>query len=79
VLAELLLPETDELAHALLAKSDVRQLERAAVAGGMIDRWERALTAVEEGLTSPAEVRRVLGVGTFPERKLPHNSRPGPS
>ena len=75
VLAELLLPETDELAGALLAKSDVRQLERAAVAAGMIDRWDRAITAIEEGLTSPAEVRRVLGVGAVPERRQPINSR----
>ena len=75
VLAELLLPETDEFAQALLAKSDVRELERAAVAAGMIDRWERALTAVETGLTSPAEVRRVLGVGAFPSRRAAHNSR----
>ena len=75
VLAELLLPETDELAGALLARSDVRQLERAAVAAGMIDRWERAITAVEEGLTSPIEVRRVLGVGAFLYRRGPHISR----
>jgi general secretion pathway protein E len=78
VLAELLLPETDELAGALLAKSDVRQLERAAVAAGMIDRWERAIMAVEAGLTSPAEVRRVLGVGALPDRRRPFNSRPDP-
>jgi general secretion pathway protein E len=78
VLAELLLPETDELAGALLAKSDVRQLERAAVAAGMIDRWDRAITAVEAGLTSPAEVRRVLGVGALPDRRKPFNSRPDP-
>ncbi|HEX3449895.1 MAG TPA: GspE/PulE family protein [Isosphaeraceae bacterium] len=75
LLAELLSPETDELAGALLARSDVRQLERAAVAAGMIDRWERAITAVEEGLTSPIEVRRVLGVGAFPDRRGPHISR----
>jgi type II secretory ATPase GspE/PulE/Tfp pilus assembly ATPase PilB-like protein len=68
VLAELLLPETDLLARAVLARSDVRHLERTAVAAGMIDRWERACTAVEQGLTSPAEVRRILGVGAFPER-----------
>ena len=78
VLAELLLPETDELAGALLAKSDVRQLERAAVAAGMIDRWDRAIMAVEAGLTSPAEVRRVLGVGALPDRRKPFNSRPDP-
>ncbi len=67
VLAELLLPETEELARAVLAFSDVRRLEQAAVAAGMIDRWERACVAVEQGLTSPAEVRRILGVAKFPE------------
>ena len=41
VLAEMLLPEQDELAQAILARSDVRELERVAVAAGMIDRWER--------------------------------------
>ena len=34
----------------------------------MIDRWERACVAVEAGLTSPAEVRRILGVASFPPR-----------
>jgi hypothetical protein len=29
----------------------------------MIDRWARAAAAVEEGITSPREVRRVLGLG----------------
>jgi type II secretory ATPase GspE/PulE/Tfp pilus assembly ATPase PilB-like protein len=62
LLAEMLVPETDEMARAVLARSDVRQLERAAVAAGMIDRWARACAAVEAGLTSPAEVRRILGV-----------------
>ena len=68
VLAELLVPDTDELARAVLALADVRRLEQLAVAAGMIDRWERACVAVEQGLTSPAEIRRVLGVGAFPER-----------
>jgi len=68
VLAEMLLPETDEMARAVLARSDVRQLERVAVSAGMIDRWERACTAVKAGLTSPAEVRRILGVARPPER-----------
>jgi len=61
LLAEMLLPETDEMARAVLARSDVRQLERVAVAAGMIDRWDRARAAVEAGLTSPDEVRRILG------------------
>ena len=34
----------------------------------MINRWERACQAVEAGLTSPAEVRRVLGVATPPRQ-----------
>jgi type II secretory ATPase GspE/PulE/Tfp pilus assembly ATPase PilB-like protein len=68
VLAEMLLPESDELARAVLARSDVRTLERIAVDAGMIPRWERACAAVEDGLTSPAEVRRILGVTKPPPR-----------
>jgi len=72
VLAEMLLPETEELARAILARLDVRSLESIARQAGMIDRWSRAVAAVEAGLTSPAEVRRALGVG-----KMPHDA-PGP-
>ena len=71
VLAEMLLPESDELARAVLARSDVRTLERIAVDAGMIPRWERACAAVEDGSTSPAEVRRILGVTNPPPRILP--------
>ena len=63
MLAEMLLPEQDELARAILARNDVRRLEQVAVRSGMIDRWRRAWTAVESGLTSPEEVRRILGLG----------------
>jgi type II secretory ATPase GspE/PulE/Tfp pilus assembly ATPase PilB-like protein len=63
VLAEMLLPDSDEVGRAVLARADVRQLERIAVAAGMVHRWARACAAVEAGLTAPAEVRRVLGVG----------------
>jgi type II secretory ATPase GspE/PulE/Tfp pilus assembly ATPase PilB-like protein len=63
VLAEMLFPEQDELARAILARSDVRQLEYLAAKTGMIDRWQRAFAAVESGLTSPEEVRRILGLG----------------
>ncbi len=62
----MLLPETEGLARAVLARSDVRELEHIAVATGMVDRWARACTAVEAGLTSPAEVRRILGVASPP-------------
>ncbi len=61
VLAEWLEPEPIGLGPAILARSDVRHLEAEAVRGGMTDRWQRACRAVEAGLTSAAEVRRVLG------------------
>jgi type II secretory ATPase GspE/PulE/Tfp pilus assembly ATPase PilB-like protein len=67
VLAEMLLPETDELARAILERVDVRRLETIARANGMVDRWSRAIAAVEAGLTSPAEVRRTLGLGSIPQ------------
>jgi general secretion pathway protein E len=63
VLAELLLPDREDLGQAILARVDVRRLEHVALASGMIDRWERARQAVEQGLTSAAEIRRGLGVG----------------
>ncbi len=69
VLAEMLLPETDELARAILARLDVRSLESIARHAGMIDRWSRAVAAVEAGMTSPAEVRRALGVGKIPQER----------
>ena len=37
------------------------RIERLAVEAGMLSRWQRACRAVDDGLTSPAEVRRVLG------------------
>lgn len=61
VLAELLVPEATELGRAILSRRDVAQLEDLAIAAGMVTRWQRACHAVEAGLTSPAEVRRVLG------------------
>ena len=61
ILAEMLLLDQSALAQAILARSDVAKLEQLAVEGGMVDRWSRAARAVEAGITSPAEVRRVLG------------------
>jgi type II secretory ATPase GspE/PulE/Tfp pilus assembly ATPase PilB-like protein len=64
VLAELFTAvDKTELARAILSKSDAADLERLAVAGGMVTRWERAIVAIETGTTSPAEIRRVLGLG----------------
>lgn len=63
VLAEMLSPEWPGVGDAILARADVGRIETVAVASGMVTRWERARRTVEAGLTSPAEVRRVLGLG----------------
>ena len=62
VLAEMLLPDQGQVGQAILARTDVGEIERLALASGMIGRWQRAYEAVETGRTSPAEIRRVLGV-----------------
>ena len=61
LLAELLTLSRSELARAILAHAETAVIERLAVEAGMVSRWQRACRAVDEGLTSPAEVRRVLG------------------
>jgi general secretion pathway protein E len=61
-LAELLEPEPTELGRAILSRSDAAQIETLAIDLGMISRWQRAVESVEAGWTSPAEIRRVLGV-----------------
>jgi general secretion pathway protein E len=63
MLAELLLPEMGEVGATILRRADVATIEEAALSGGMIGRWRRAIDAVEGGATSPSEIRRVLGVG----------------
>jgi len=60
-LVEMLTAEPTELGRAILSRSDAATLERLAGEAGMVTRWERAYQAVCAGLTSPAEVRRVLG------------------
>lgn len=62
VLAEMLTPETPALGRAILDRADAGLLEHVAVEEGMVSRWQRACKAVEDGLTSPTEIRRVLGV-----------------
>jgi type II secretory ATPase GspE/PulE/Tfp pilus assembly ATPase PilB-like protein len=61
VLAEAVSPERGALAQAVLQRADVPALETAARADGLVDRWRHAAEAIEAGLTSPIEVRRVLG------------------
>jgi general secretion pathway protein E len=62
VLAEMLNAEPTELGRAILSRSDSATLQRLAVKAGMVTRWQYACRAVEAGVTSPAEVRRVLGL-----------------
>lgn len=60
-LVELLTIEPSPISQAVLARDDSLTLERQAIEQGMVTRWQRAREAVAQGLTSPAEVRRVLG------------------
>jgi type II secretory ATPase GspE/PulE/Tfp pilus assembly ATPase PilB-like protein len=54
-----------ELGRAVLARADTTVLAPLAVKAGMITHLQRAVQAVESGLTSPAEVRRVLGLAAI--------------
>jgi type II secretory ATPase GspE/PulE/Tfp pilus assembly ATPase PilB-like protein len=81
VLAEILIPDRGDLGRAILSRSDVAHLEELAIRAGMVTRWDRARLAVEAGLTSPAEVRRVLGFSERPnagpvEPSVPADDRP---
>ncbi len=62
VLTEMLQPGQVDVATAILNQADATELHRLAVQAGMRTQWSRALEAVNQGLTSPAEVRRVLGM-----------------
>lgn len=61
LLVEMLTLARHELTRAILARSETAVIERLAAESGMQTRWQRACRAVDEGLTCPAEVRRVLG------------------
>jgi len=61
LLVEMLTFDMARVAAGVLARSDAGALERAAMQGGMRTRWHEACRAVEEGLTSAVEIRRVLG------------------
>lgn len=45
----------------ILRRADVQEIEQAAIDEGMVPLRSRAITAVQEGLTSPQEVIRVMG------------------
>jgi general secretion pathway protein E len=51
-----------ELGQAILRRADTEVLARAAAADGMTRLFDQAVAVVEQGHTSAAEVRRVLGL-----------------
>ncbi len=65
VLSELLSPDQTEIGRAILSRNDTPQLEALAQQAGMVTRWQRAVAAINSGLTSPLEIRRVLGLSSL--------------
>jgi len=63
LIAELVARQNGTLNAELLQRTDTREIARAAREAGVVSLWQRACQAVAAGVTSPAEVRRVLGVG----------------
>lgn len=63
LLAEFLRTRDPAIACAIQIRRDANELEQIAAAAGATTILERAGVAVQAGLTSPAEVRRVLGAG----------------
>lgn len=61
-LVELLLVQQPQVVRAILRREAAAELQAAAISAGMIPLWERGRAAVAAGWTSPAEVRRVLGM-----------------
>ena len=64
VLSEFLSPDQSEVGRAILSRNDTSQLEALAQQAGMVTRWQRAAVAIHAGLTSPVEIRRVLGLSS---------------
>jgi type II secretory ATPase GspE/PulE/Tfp pilus assembly ATPase PilB-like protein len=62
VASEFLSLKESVLADQMLDTKDSRAIYRIAVDHGMKSLWERATELVRQGITSPQEVRRVLGV-----------------
>ncbi|MDF1742144.1 MAG: GspE/PulE family protein [Gimesia sp.] len=62
VLTEMLQPNEVDVANAILNQADATALHQLAIKSGMRTQWDRAIEAVNQGITSPAEVRRILGM-----------------
>jgi general secretion pathway protein E len=66
VLAEQLPPLVGELGRGVLDRLDAVEIERLALAAGMVPLLARGCAAVDTGQTDPAEIRRVLGFEKLP-------------
>jgi general secretion pathway protein E len=65
LIAELVVLMRTEVGRAVLSRADAAELEKLGLKAGMVSRWTRACEEIEAGRTSPAEVRRVLGFGSY--------------
>ncbi len=61
LVAEFLRPDQKEIGRAILSQFSADDLQRTAMVTGFNTLGQRARSLVESGVTSPAEVRRVLG------------------
>ena len=61
ILAEMLSRAAGTLARTVLQRMDTQSIQAAAREAGLTTLMQRAIAAVASGVTSPAEVRRVLG------------------
>lgn len=61
VLAEMLSRSAGTLSGGVLQRMDTQSIQAAALEAGLVTVWQRAIDAVAGGITSPAEIRRVLG------------------
>ena len=72
MLCELLIPRQSDVARGIVEDFNTDLVHRTATGAGMVPIEQRAREAVLAGLTTPAEVRRVLGQSAFdPPRQAP--------
>ncbi len=69
LLAEWLVPHKHRLAKLALDSATSANIESWAVRAGMLTRWPQAEQLLASGITSPAEIRRVLGFRDDPAHK----------
>ena len=62
LVTEILVPAASAAARQIVDRNDASEIERQAIAAGMVSQSQSALRAVERGETTIAEVVRVLGI-----------------